>query len=848
MAKKQERERLSARYLDDDLVLSDTHAWTWARLPLVPYEFRSDGDREGILNTISLALAGLVIGLNEVDCHLRITNRPLNVDAWADDLNERVLRNNPPPGWEAFLEGQRQHLAASDYPQKETYVGICLGSRSSASKNAGPNSNGGVLGMLNSFADMIPTKKIEKALEYEDDVVSQAELDKWRKKAADVQRRLANSKMRAQPAHPAAIAALLKQPWWPGMTAPPVSVSPNRVWGPGEIEALIEGFVTNGHKYLRIDQVDEYGRERSGYTATLALSRFPESLLFPAQEPWLHMAAQLAFPVEISSRFKIIPSQKVKTEVERKLLEAKDMGAHTAGATGGVPLALQEQMALAENLEFTLTKDNTPFAYGRHRITVSADDPEELLARCRAVADLYRDLSIDVQHPTGDQLSLLLEQMPGDKVRLNSYYQRHELALIGGGMPTASAQVGDHIEDGRGWIGAYIGETTSRARTNVHFTPHVAPTRNRPPGIAIIGAPGGGKSFLAFTLAYQMAMYGAWVIYIDPKADAKPLGMVQGLGKSNVFDLREGHAGMLDPYSLGQSTAEATLMAMDSLRLLLGGELSEGREVALLAAIEAVGKAPDPSLSKVVDHLESQAGDAAAQALAGILRMMRELPFARLCFDPSGGHRIRPEDGLTVITLLGLDLPTAATASKDYTYGNRLAVTVMYLLTMYARQLMLNADKGHPKAICIDEAWAITSTPQGAKLVPEIARMGRSHNCVLVLVSQNAQDLMDDQVTNSISTIFAFRASGQTEIDSVLTLLGMDNHQGHHETISGLNNGECVMRDMDGRLQLVQVVAYDEDLFNVFNTNPETRGKHESAIPDETEWSDDDSVEYLEVG
>jgi hypothetical protein len=47
-----------------------------------------------------------------------------------------------------------------------------------------------------------------------------------------------------------------------------------------------------------------------------------------------------------------------------------------------------------------------------------------------------------------------------------------------------------------------------------------------------------------------------------------------------------------------------------------------------------------------------------------------------------------------------------------------------------------------PKAIFLDEAWAITSTPEGAKLVPEVSRMGRSRNTALILVSQNAGDLL----------------------------------------------------------------------------------------------------------
>jgi hypothetical protein len=138
---------------------------------------------------------------------------------------------------------------------------------------------------------------------------------------------------------------------------------------------------------------------------------------------------------------------------------------------------------------------------------------------------------------------------------------------------------------------------------------------------------------------------------------------------------------------------------------------------------------------------------------------------------------------------------------------------------------MLNLDKSHPKAIFIDEAWAITGTPQGAKLIPETARMGRSHNTALILVSQNAMDLMDEQITNSISTVFAFRSRDETEVNAVLSLLGTEKNDGNRAAVRELFNGECLMRDVSGRVSRVQVDAWEPALWETFNTNPETRGK-----------------------
>src|SRR6201987_4896116 len=123
---------------------------------------------------------------------------------------------------------------------------------------------------------------------------------------------------------------------------------------------------------------------------------------------------------------------------------------------------------------------------------------------------------------TGDQFSLLTEALPGERIRLSSYVQHQPLYTIAGGMPTATAELGDRVAAGVGWIAPYIGETMARARSVVHFDPMLAAARNRPTAVAIPGEPGGGKTTLAMLMLYQLALRGATVAGIDPQGDAQP--------------------------------------------------------------------------------------------------------------------------------------------------------------------------------------------------------------------------------------------------------------------------------------------------------------------------------------
>ena len=825
--------RLSARYLDDKVLLSATHAWTYVRIPLVSYEFISEAAREDLALRISMALAQLVTNnQTPVDVHLIVTHKPLDVEEWEDQLSERVSNQDPTPAWNSYLSNMAGRLEYIGFNRKEVYLGVCLGPRQGkGSAKTGKSRGSNITEFIAPLTRMIGT--ISRTAGIEDDTVSVVELEEWHKRADDARRTLKQGYLKAVPADNVDVAGLIAKPLWPDPMIQPVpTASTNKLWGTGTLQELGSGVVTNHYKYLEIDQISSKNGITKAYSATLAVSRFPDVLHFPAQEPWVHFAEALVLPANAdwSTRMSIVPPMKVQKDVGKKLADAKDQAQHIAETGAGVPLKVREQLEVATVLEYTIDKDRTPWAYARHRVTVTGATAEEVTNRAKTLIEKYRELNIDLTWPSGDQFNLMLECMPGDKVRSSAYYQRQELNVISGGMPTASSDVGDQMQINRaetkqGWVGPYIGATNSRVLQPVFFSPHVAIARNRPPGVAIVGAPGGGKSFIAFTLAYQMAIQGVWTIYIDPKADAKPMGSLPGLGKPRVFDLREGNDGMLDPFSMGASRSESTLLALETLRLLLGGNVSDEREEALLNAVETVSAMPTgASLGAVVDVLLNHE-HVGARNLGAVLKTIRSLPFARLCFSPTGGVQLRPEDGLTVVTLLGLDLPNASTKPEDYSYENRLAVSVMYLLTRYARQLMLSMDKGHPKAICIDEAWAIASTPQGAKLIPEIARMGRSHNTALVMVSQNASDLMEESVTNSISTKFAFRSTIPAEVDAVMDLFGLSRDEGFQSYVKGLGNGQCLMQDMDGRVAPIQVDNWDTQLFEAFDTNPETRGK-----------------------
>lgn len=801
-----ERRRLSVRYFDDRIVLTDTHAWAYYRVPTVPYEFTTPEEREALAINITIALAA--IRMPDAEVHLRIVHRSFPAAEWARQLD---ATSDGGPGWLDYLDEMYRHVWAKDFWAKEVYLGVRLGQRGMRMQLSG--------GVFAPFISLY--QRSEKALGLEDEAIDNGEIAKWTEQAERLGRALSNSALRARHATSEEIAWLFRHTLLGPVGDPPPSATPRRRWGAGEIEALFEGQVHNGRTLLRMEHP-----AGESVAAFLSFSRFPDVMAFPEGEPWLHYADSLPFPVEISSRMKLIPPARASKDVSRRLAHARDMDIHIREAGAEAPIALAEQLEAARMLEHGITKERLPFVYGWHRLLVTAPTREMCVRRVEAVIEHYRDIGIDIVNSTGDQFSLLCESLPGDRIRLNAYVQRQPLYTIAGGVPTATVDLGDRAVDS-GWVGPYIGETLGRARSIVHFDPLVAAARNRPTAIAVTGEPGGGKTTIALLLIYQLALRGVTTAVIDPKGETESLvKLLQLRGRrARVLPLGSAAPGLLDPFSFGDDLAARRTMATETLRLLLP-RMSEERESAMIQAIGAVAAQERPSLGKVVDHLE-QSSDPASRNLGAVLRSMSEMRLARLCFHPSGGEQIDAAGWTTVFTLSGLSLPDATVRRDDYSYEQRLSVALLYLVSQFARRLLNGLDRRLPKAIFLDEAWAITSTPEGAKLVPEVSRMGRSRNTALILVSQNAGDLLNEQVTNCISGVFAFRSTERVEVENVLALIGAEASDEHKAVLRSLGNGECVFRDLDGRIGRIGVDLMSEELLRWLDTNP-TR-----ARPDE---------------
>lgn len=378
------------------------------------------------------------------------------------------------------------------------------------------------------------------------------------------------------------------------------------------------------------------------------------------------------------------------------------------------------------------------------------------------------------------------------------------------------------------WMGPYIGYTIMGPQTPVFFDPHTQIASNNPPGIYISGSPGGGKTFFSMTLAWMSAVSGKITVYLDPKADSvKLLNLKNEIGNVNIWNLADQDAepGILDPFSIEKDPGKQRLM-VTSLISTFVGTLTDKQKNILAPIIRDVSNERKPSLNRVMALLQQNRDSDEARALGNELRLLKDLPFSRLCFDHYEGDSLKIGKGLTIITLLGLHTPEPDQDPSEYNTNDRLGMGIMYLVTNFIRSVMLSEDREgkfqhYPKTIIIDESWSVMATQTGRSTISEICRLGRSLNTACVLISQNADDVDKSGIQNSISTRFAFRVKTLDEGRRVRKSLDLpeDIHI-EQAMVDSFQQGDCIMKDFNNNVACVHIDGYDKTVTDAFNTNP----------------------------
>ena len=575
--------------------------------------------------------------------------------------------------------------------------------------------------------------------------------------------------------------------------------------------------IEESQRYLRLEHED-----RESYVSYFTVNAIVGELDFPSSEIFYFQQQQFTFPVDTSMNVEIVENRKALTTVRNKKKELKDLDNHAYQAGSETSSNVVDALDSVDELETDLDQTKESMYKLSYVVRVSADDLDELKRRCDEVKDFYDDLNVKLVRPAGDMLGLHSEFLPASKRYINDYVQYVKSDFLAGLGFGATQQLGETT-------GIYMGYSVDTGR-NVYLQPSLASqgvkgTVTNALASAFVGSLGGGKSFCNNLLVYYAVLFGGQAVILDPKAERGNWKetLPEIAHEINIVNLTsdKDNAGLLDPFVIMKNVKDAESLAIDILTFLTGISSRDGEKFPVLRkAVRSVTQSDSRGLLHVIDELRRE-DTTISRNIAEHIDSFTDYDFAHLLFsDGTVENAISLDNQLNIIQVADLVLPDKDTTFEEYTTIELLSVSMLIVISTFALDF-IHSDRSIFKIVDLDEAWAFLNVAQGETLSNKLVRAGRAMQAGVYFVTQSSGDVSKESLKNNIGLKFAFRSTDINEIKQTLEFFGIDkDDENNQKRLRDLENGQCLLQDLYGRVGVVQIHPVFEELLHAFDTRP----------------------------
>ena len=575
--------------------------------------------------------------------------------------------------------------------------------------------------------------------------------------------------------------------------------------------------IEENQRYLRLEHED-----KESYVSYFTVNAIVGELDFPSSEIFYFQQQQFTFPVDTSMNIEIVENRKALTTVRNKKKELKDLDNHAYQAGSETSSNVVDALDSVDELETDLDQSKESMYKLSYVIRVSAPDLDELKRRCNEVKDFYDDLNVKLVRPAGDMLGLHSEFLPASKRYINDYVQYVKSDFLAGLGFGATQQLGETT-------GIYMGYSVDTGR-NVYLQPSLASqgvkgTVTNALASAFVGSLGGGKSFCNNLLVYYSVLFGGQAVILDPKSerDNWKETLPEIAHEINIVNLTsdKDNAGLLDPFVIMKNVKDAESLAIDILTFLTGISSRDGEKFPVLRkAVRSVTQSENRGLLHVIEELRKE-DTAISRNIADHIDSFTDYDFAHLLFsDGTVENAISLDNQLNIIQVADLVLPDKDTTFEEYTTIELLSVSMLIVISTFALDF-IHSDRSIFKIVDLDEAWAFLNMAQGETLSNKLVRAGRAMQAGVYFVTQSSGDVSKESLKNNIGLKFAFRSTDINEIKQTLEFFGIDkDDENNQKRLRDLENGQCLLQDLYGRVGVVQIHPVFEELLHAFDTRP----------------------------
>ena len=575
--------------------------------------------------------------------------------------------------------------------------------------------------------------------------------------------------------------------------------------------------IEESQRYLRLEHED-----KESYASYFTVNAIVGELDFPSTEIFYFQQQQFTFPVDTSMNVEIVENRKALTTVRNKKKELKDLDNHAYQAGSETSSNVVDALDSVDELETDLDQTKESMYKLSYVVRVCADDLDELKRRCDEVKDFYDDLNVKLVRPAGDMLGLHSEFLPASKRYINDYVQYVKSDFLAGLGFGATQQLGENT-------GIYMGYSVDTGR-NVYLQPSLASqgvkgTVTNALASAFVGSLGGGKSFCNNLLVYYAVLFGGQALLLDPKSERGNWKetLPEIAHEINIVNLTsdKGNAGLLDPFVIMKNVKDAESLAIDILTFLTGISSRDGEKFPVLRkAVRSVTQSDSRGLLHVIDELRRE-DTPISRNIADHIDSFTDYDFAHLLFsDGTVENAISLDNQLNIIQVADLVLPDKDTTFEEYTTIELLSVSMLIVISTFALDF-IHSDRSIFKIVDLDEAWAFLNVAQGETLSNKLVRAGRAMQAGVYFVTQSSGDVSKESLKNNIGLKFAFRSTDINEIKQTLEFFGIDkDDENNQKRLRDLENGQCLLQDLYGRVGVVQIHPVFEELLHAFDTRP----------------------------
>ena len=301
--------------------------------------------------------------------------------------------------------------------------------------------------------------------------------------------------------------------------------------------------------------------------------------------------------------------------------------------------------------------------------------------------------------------------------------------------------------------GIFLGSTVGQGRGHAPVIMDPFGSRHENPHLAVLGQSGGGKSHCAKQIALGLWLSGASLAVLDPKDEYGALARVCGgrvlrpamasAHAINVWDL----AGVTD----ARGFARVASGLRGFWRLALSG-LSEQQRTIIDNTIEptyrrrqieasdpATYRRPPPTTSDFARGIADHYGEDAMyrQAARDLAERLRRFTSGQLATFFDRPTNVDLDNDCTVFALRD---PRADQAD--------ILPLVYYVILLHLRNWMDREPRR--RVIVVDEAWTLLRSEQGADFLLELAKTARALQTMLLLVSQDVSELIENSKARAV--------------------------------------------------------------------------------------------------